>query len=101
MARSYPDNVKIIQAGQSYERRPIKGVNLKFGQNKPGVFLEAGIHAREWISHTTATYLIYQLLTSTNADVRQLAESYEWYIFPCVNPDGYVYTHINVSDFIQ
>ncbi|KAL6434374.1 hypothetical protein ACFW04_006055 [Cataglyphis niger] len=87
------DKVNIIIGGKTYEGRQIKGVKLSFKENNPGVFIEGGIHAREWISPATVMYFLNDLLTSNNTDVRALAERYDWYIFPSFNPDGYVYTH--------
>lgn len=99
---AYPNNVEIIVGGKSFEGRPIKGVKLTFAPDKSAVFVEAGIHAREWLSHSTATFLINDLLTSNDQDVRNLAKSFDWYIFPCFNPDGYVFTHLDVSyTFVQ
>lgn len=40
----------------------------------------------------TAEYFIYQLLAGTDTDVATLLTKYEFYIFPVVNPDGFVYT---------
>lgn len=40
--------------------------------------------------------MLDQLLTSTDPNVRQIANTHDWYIFPVVNPDGYVYTHTTV-----
>ena len=39
------------------------------------------------------------MLTSygTNAEVTDLMDHYDWYILPIANPDGYEYTHTNVS----
>ncbi|XP_036321583.1 zinc carboxypeptidase A 1-like [Rhagoletis pomonella] len=96
LASSYPGNVTLIEGGKSYEKRSILGVKISLHngkKQKPGIFLEAGIHAREWIAPATATYVIDALLTSTDEQVRELAETYEWYIIPHANPDGYVYTH--------
>lgn len=45
----------------------------------------------------TATYLINELLTSTDPEVRQLAENYDWVFVPVINVDGYAYTHSHVS----
>ncbi|XP_011872365.1 PREDICTED: zinc carboxypeptidase-like isoform X2 [Vollenhovia emeryi] len=81
------------EGGETYEGRQIKGVKVSFKANNPGIFLEGGIHAREWISTTTVMYILHQLLTTDNLDIRDLAESHDWYIFPLFNPDGYVYTH--------
>lgn len=59
--------------------------------------IEGGIHAREWISPATVTFIIEQFLTSTDPQVRFVAENIVWHIFPVVNPDGYSYTFTNVS----
>lgn len=59
--------------------------------------LEGTIHAREWISAATVTWIIKEFLTSTDPEVRALAENFEWHIFPVVNPDGYVHTFTTVS----
>ncbi|KAL2729447.1 zinc carboxypeptidase-like [Vespula squamosa] len=93
LARDYSNKVKVIVGGSSYEGRQIKGVKLSFGKNKPGIVIEGGIHAREWISPATVLYIIDRLLNSPNSEVRALAEGHDWYIFPSVNPDGYAYTH--------
>ncbi|GAB1863716.1 Zinc carboxypeptidase A 1 [Camponotus japonicus] len=93
LAKHYPDNVQIIIGGTTYEGRQIKGVKVSFRANNPGIFIEGGIHAKEWISPATAMYILHQVLTSNEVDVRALAKSHDWYIFPVFNPDGYVYTH--------
>ncbi|XP_011160936.1 zinc carboxypeptidase [Solenopsis invicta] len=93
LAKQYPDKVQTIVGGKTYEGRQIKGVKVSFKANNPGIFLEGGIHAREWIAPATAMYILHQLLTSSDPEVRALAESHDWYIFPVFNPDGYVYTH--------
>ncbi|KAF2900585.1 hypothetical protein ILUMI_05602, partial [Ignelater luminosus] len=92
LAEKYPNIVTSLIGGQSYEGREIRGVKLSFGPGRKGVFIEGGIHAREWISPATVTYLLNELLTSTNSTIREVVESRDWYIFPSVNPDGYVYT---------
>ncbi|XP_014486631.1 PREDICTED: zinc carboxypeptidase-like [Dinoponera quadriceps] len=93
LAKQYPDKVQVIVGGETYEKRQIKGVKVSFKSNNPGVFIEGGIHAREWITPAVVMYMTHQILTSKDADVRDMAESYDWYIFPSFNPDGYVYTH--------
>merc|ERR1712066_924426 len=61
------DFASIIDIGKSYEGRDMKVLAVtKAGPGAPNIFLESGIHAREWISPAVATYL-----------VRQLVEEYE------------------------
>ncbi|KAL7739653.1 hypothetical protein ACLKA6_018861 [Drosophila palustris] len=94
LAKKYPHVVTLIEGGKTYEGRHILGVKIsKSLSEKPGIFLEAGIHAREWIAPAAATFIINQLLTSNEASVKALAENYNWYVIPHANPDGFVYTH--------
>jgi carboxypeptidase A len=54
--------------------------------------IEANIHAREWITSATTTWIINELLTSTDPEVVDYANNINWYIIPIVNPDGLTYT---------
>ncbi|GLG98822.1 Zinc carboxypeptidase A 1 [Gryllus bimaculatus] len=93
LEEQYPDIVTVIVGGSTYEGRQIKGVKVSFKSGNPGVFLEGGIHAREWVSPATVTYILNQLLTSDEPRIRDIAQNFDWYIFPVFNPDGYEYTH--------
>ncbi|EDX06105.1 GD10206 [Drosophila simulans] len=92
MAEKYPNRVTVLDMGSSTQGNAIKGVKLISNANNKAIFIESGIHAREWISPAAATYIINQLLTSQDPKVQQLAQNYNWIIFPSVNPDGYKYT---------
>ncbi|XP_049277967.1 zinc carboxypeptidase A 1-like [Anopheles funestus] len=91
MAKEHRE-LELLDAGRSHQNRTLKGVKLSYGEGRPGVFIEGGIHAREWISPATVTYILNELVTSEDVQVRALAEKYDWYVFPNVNPDGYAYT---------
>lgn len=84
--------VTFFKAGETFEKRNIMGVKISHKPGNKVIFLEAGIHAREWIAPATATFIIHQLLSSNVTSVRRMAESYDWYIIPHCNPDGYVYS---------
>uniref|UniRef100_A0A182QXZ6 Zinc carboxypeptidase A 1 n=1 Tax=Anopheles farauti TaxID=69004 RepID=A0A182QXZ6_9DIPT len=87
-----PTILSVETIGKSYEDRDMKVVKLSYKTGNPGIFIESNIHAREWITSATVTWLINEFLTSTAPEVRDLAENYDWYILPVVNPDGFNYT---------
>ncbi|EDW71195.1 zinc carboxypeptidase [Drosophila virilis] len=89
----YPVVTEGFVIGKSYEGRDIRGIKISYKSGNPGVFIESNIHAREWITSATATWLINELLSSSDDLVRDLAESHDWYIVPVLNVDGFVYTH--------
>ncbi|PSN45347.1 Zinc carboxypeptidase A 1 [Blattella germanica] len=93
LVATYPGIVTPIVGGRTYQGREIRGVKLSFKAGNPGVFIESGIHAREWITPATVTYILNKLLTSDDPVIKDLAHSFDYYVFPSFNPDGYVYTH--------
>jgi len=57
--------------------------------NAPALWIDGGIHAREWISPAAVTYIIdYLVENSENLEV-------DYYILPVINPDGYEYTFMS------
>nr|AMO02551.1 carboxypeptidase B [Tityus serrulatus] len=88
--------MKIQNIGVTYRNRTLKLIQIqeKSRFRKPIIWIDAGIHAREWIAPSTATYFIYKLLTEygINKQITHLIQSYDWYIMPLVNPDGYDYS---------
>uniref|UniRef100_A0A1A9WWA5 Peptidase M14 domain-containing protein n=1 Tax=Glossina brevipalpis TaxID=37001 RepID=A0A1A9WWA5_9MUSC len=91
--QQHPKIVTGFQIGRSYEGRLIRGIKISFKRGKKSIFVESNIHPREWITSVTATYIIKELLSSKNPDVRKMAESLDWYIIPVLNVDGFVYSH--------
>ncbi|XP_011209366.2 zinc carboxypeptidase [Bactrocera dorsalis] len=94
LVQEHPNDLAIINIGESAQGIPIKGISLKKNKkdNATTIFIESGIHAREWIAPATTNYIINELLSSNETEVQRLAENYNWIILPIVNPDGYKYT---------
>ncbi|GJQ79511.1 hypothetical protein Trydic_g16361 [Trypoxylus dichotomus] len=95
LVTEFPNVVTPVVGGSSYEGRQIRGVRVSYSSANRDrtVFVEAGIHAREWITNAVSTYILNQILRSSDSRIRRIAEYYDWYFFPSVNPDGYEYSH--------
>ncbi|CZR65852.1 probable carboxypeptidase [Phialocephala subalpina] len=100
LVSQYPANSEIVVAGNSNAGRPITGIHF-YGSggngSKPAVVLHGTVHAREWITTMTTEYLAYTLLSgyATNTQIKDFVDKYDFYVFPVVNPDGFVYTQTN------
>ncbi|XP_046334840.1 carboxypeptidase B-like [Haliotis rufescens] len=101
---SYTSNFASFSGvSKSYLTRPTyEGRNTPYveitggsGNNKKNIFIEAGMHAREWISPASALYFIDRLLhrRETDSDANYLYNNFNWFVVPVSNPDGYEYTH--------
>lgn len=89
---TYPDILTDVQIGYSVEGRPLRGLKLSKAEGNKAILIEANTHAREWITSATATHFLNELLTSTDANMVQLSNAYDWIVIPVHNPDGYVYS---------
>uniref|UniRef100_A0A182QMS2 Peptidase M14 domain-containing protein n=1 Tax=Anopheles farauti TaxID=69004 RepID=A0A182QMS2_9DIPT len=97
----YSDLITVSEIGKSYEGRPIPAVTITAphasyralrNSSRPVVFVDAGIHAREWAAPATAMYLISELVENASKH-KDLLSGLTWVIVPIVNPDGYEYSH--------
>ncbi|KAG6354762.1 hypothetical protein INS49_003843 [Diaporthe citri] len=83
----FPNNSELISSGTSYEGRDLFGIHLwgDAGPGKPAVLYHG----------TTVEYLTLQLIHGYKGgdnDTRTVLDSFDFYIVPIVNPDGFVYT---------
>jgi len=92
LAEKY-DFVELEHIGESHEGRSMRVVKVcKNGcGNKPAMWIDGGIHAREWIAPAALTWMLHELVEN-DKDHTDLTEKLDWYILPFVNPDGYAYT---------
>ncbi|XP_040286961.1 carboxypeptidase B-like [Bufo bufo] len=95
MATKHSDLVSRIEIGNTYEGRPM--YVLKVGQSStagPAIFMDCGIHAREWISPAFCQWFVKELVSrySKDEEVKNLLTKLTFYILPVLNIDGYIYT---------
>jgi len=84
----------IVSMGSSYEGRDIPALTIRSG-NKPMVYLDSLIHCREWLAGSTTLLVADRLINGNDAEAVRLRTSYNWFIAPILNPDGYLYTWSN------
>ena len=93
LAYNHSSIVTLENIGKSYEGRDMKVLKICKDAcgHKPAIWIDGGIHAREWISPATVTYMIRKLLQEkiTSPD---LIDKLDWYFLPVLNPDG-KYSH--------
>jgi len=87
------DFVSTESVGKSYEGRDMRVAKICKGGcgNKPAVWIDGGIHAREWISPAAVTWMLREVVEN-DAEHPDLLENMDWYILPDHNPDGYAFT---------
>ena len=95
LVEKYESFVSVETIGMTYEKRIMRVLKVCKGEcsnnSKPAIWIDGGIHAREWISPATVSFLIRELVEKSD-DHKDLIEQLNWYFLPVMNPDGYVYT---------
>lgn len=84
--------VAVKSVGKSHEDRDLFLVSIG-ASDKNAVWMDAGMHAREWISPITAIYVIEKLINEFQQKKNSPYTRVNWLIMPMTNPDGYHYTH--------
>ncbi|KOB57171.1 Caboxypeptidase 4 [Operophtera brumata] len=66
IAARYPNLVTLVEPATTFEGRPIKYLKISTTNfqdtSKPVIFIDGGIHSREWISPPTVTWAIKKLV---------------------------------------
>ncbi|XP_068574574.1 carboxypeptidase A1-like [Cebidichthys violaceus] len=91
-----PNLVSKIVIGQSYQGRPLNV--LKFstgGTNRPAIWIDTGIHSREWVTQPSGTWFAEKIVTDYGRDpaVTAILNKMDIFVEIVTNPDGYYYSH--------
>lgn len=93
--KAHPDLVSTYVAGKTYEGRVLRVAKVSTGgDSKPAIWIDCGIHAREWVSSATCQYFLDKLSNDYGTDqtVTDMLDAHDFHIMPLANPDGYVFS---------
>ncbi|KAG8173096.1 hypothetical protein JTE90_002394, partial [Oedothorax gibbosus] len=85
LAERHPNITSVFSIGESAEGRQLKVIKIGSKSTsvvaKPAIWIDGGIHAREWISPATVAYIAHSLASEYDAsdDTRQLVDHFDWY----------------------
>uniref|UniRef100_A0A3Q3W5K2 Carboxypeptidase A1 n=1 Tax=Mola mola TaxID=94237 RepID=A0A3Q3W5K2_MOLML len=91
-----PSLVSKLVIGQSYEGRPLNV--LKFstgGSNRPAIWIDTGIHSREWITQASGTLFAKKIANDYGQEpaLTAILDKMDILLEIVTNPDGFYYTH--------
>ncbi|XP_068618068.1 carboxypeptidase B-like [Battus philenor] len=93
LENTYPSLCTVVPIGTTLEGRLIKVLRVSNSEvGNAAVWVDAGIHAREWIAPAVNTFIADYVVRNFDS----LPESFtnkDWYFLPVANPDGYDYSH--------
>ncbi|GAB6027888.1 corticosteroid- binding protein [Chamberlinius hualienensis] len=95
LSQEYPEKVKIVKIGTTLLGNDLKVVQVSDNESnvtKPIIWIDSGIHAREWVSIASSVYLIHQMVTTNSSLSQNLLRDFDWHFMPVGNPDGYRYS---------
>merc|ERR1712002_334188 len=97
ISSSNPSLISKQVIGSTYEGRPMTVLKLskKSSSTKPAIFMDCGIHAREWISPAFCQWFVKEALSTYGSDsqMTSLLNQMDVFVLPVFNIDGYDFTH--------
>uniref|UniRef100_A0A671V1H5 Carboxypeptidase A1 n=1 Tax=Sparus aurata TaxID=8175 RepID=A0A671V1H5_SPAAU len=97
LVRENPNLVSKIVIGQSYEGRPLSVLKFSTGANRPGLWIDTGIHSREWVTQASGTWFAKKIATAYGSDpaLTAILNNMDIFLLIMTNPDGFAYTQTN------
>ncbi|XP_032920959.1 carboxypeptidase O [Catharus ustulatus] len=82
--------------GKTFENRTMYYLQISQPSNKPKkiIWMDCGIHAREWISPAFCQWFVKEILQNYKTDpkIRRFLQHLDLYVLPVLNIDGYIYS---------
>ncbi|NXO20556.1 CBPB2 Carboxypeptidase, partial [Cisticola juncidis] len=102
VVKVHSDLLQKIYIGSSYEKRPLYVLKISKSKenSKNAIWIDCGIHAREWISPAFCLWFIGRAIHARERDrtMTTLLEHFDFYVMPVINVDGYEYTWSHPSN---
>nr|AAI70398.1 Hypothetical protein LOC100126651 [Xenopus laevis]AAI70404.1 Hypothetical protein LOC100126651 [Xenopus laevis] len=93
MNKTHHDLVSLFTIGKSYEGRSLYVLKLGKDTNsyKKAVWMDCGMHAREWIGPAFCQWFVKEAINSYNTDpaMKKILNLLYIYVMPVFNVDGY------------
>ncbi|XP_066137163.1 carboxypeptidase O [Saccopteryx bilineata] len=93
ISAKYTDLVTQHFLGMTYEMRPIYYLKISQLADNPKkiVWMDCGIHAREWVSPAFCQWFVREILQDKSR-IRRFLKNLDFYVLPVLNVDGYIYS---------
>ncbi len=106
-AADYPSIAMLDTIGETYQDNPIfllkisDNVEVDESDVEEEVLFIGLHHAREWPSLNVALFIADSLLTGygSEPEIDEIIDNQEVFIIPCMNADGYIYSHDQGHDW--
>lgn len=87
LATMYPQLVQREVIARTFEGRDVFALKISRGGfgRKPALFIDGGMHSREWVTQASVMYLIYRLVEDAETS-NELLQNADWIIIPNLNP---------------
>ncbi|XP_077008127.1 carboxypeptidase O isoform X2 [Tamandua tetradactyla] len=96
ISEKYKEVVTQHFLGMTYETRPMYYLKISQPSENPKkiVWMDCGIHAREWIAPAFCQWFVKEVLQNykANARINRFLRVLDLYVLPVLNIDGYIYT---------
>ncbi|NWZ89975.1 CBPO Carboxypeptidase, partial [Nesospiza acunhae] len=82
--------------GKTFENRTMYYLQISQPSNKTKkiIWMDCGIHAREWISPAFCQWFVKEILQNYKTDpkISRFLQNLDFYVLPVLNIDGYIYS---------
>ncbi|XP_071590335.1 carboxypeptidase A1-like [Heliangelus exortis] len=90
-----PELVSKIEIGRSTENRPLYVLKFsKGGTKRPAVWIDTGIHSREWVTQASGVWFAKKIVLDHENDegLASILDSMDIFLEIVTNPDGFAFT---------